>query len=103
MCKMQESRWKEKHLLLAQARSTITTCNLKGDLQSEGILYICFATMSFLSNMFEINIISILIVFANSNETFYKDNIRNRLQKYSAILYRSRELEVDSVFCLKLE
>ena len=59
--------------------------------------------MSVLSNMFEINIISILIVFANSNETFYKDNIGNRLQKYSAILYRSRELEVDSVFCLKLE
>ena len=53
--------------------------------------------------MFEINIISIPIVFANSNETFYKDNIGNRLQKYSAILYRSRELELDSVFCLKLE
>ena len=91
----------KRKALTASARSTITTCNLK--VICSQIEPFTFTTTSVFSNMFEIDIISIPIVFANSNETFYKDNIGNHLQKYSAILYRSRELEVDSVFCLKLE
>ena len=91
----------KRKALTASARSTITTCNLK--VICSQIEPFTFTTTSVFSNMFEIDIISIPIVFANSNETFYKDNIGNRLQKNSAILYRSREPEVDSVFCLKLE
>ena len=91
MCKMQESRWKEKHLLLAQARSTITTCNLKVICsQKESST---FATI--LSNMFEINKIPFWFFLQTAMTHFTKITLETAS--------KNTELEIDSVFCLKLE